>query len=113
MGKHGFSITLFCAVSSSIFWNASAEEPSHGFSYFGDLKYAKDMDHYDYVNPDAPKGGTVRSGDVYTFNNLNPYVDKGVLAIAMDPRISTLTHEPLMQKSGDELGTYYLSLIHI
>ena len=110
MGKHGFSIALFFTLTSFIFWNAGAEKPSHGFSYFGELKYPKDMDHYDYVNPDAPKGGTVRTGEVYTFNNLNPYVDKGVLAYAMDPRISTLTHEPLMQKSGDELGTYYGNL---
>ena len=110
MLKHSFEIFLILIFSNLICWNSDAKNPSHGFSYFGDLKYPKDMDHYDYVNPDAPKGGTVRGGEAYTFNNLNPYVDKGVLAVAMDPRISTLTHEPLMQKSGDELGTYYGNL---
>ena len=107
MGRHGFSITLFCALSSSIFWNASAEKPSHGFSYFGDLKYPKDMDHYDYVNPDAPKGGVVRAAMVGTFNNLNPYVDKGSLPDLLDPWRAPLTHEPLMSKSEDELAGYY------
>ena len=32
---------------------------SHGISAFGDLKYPKDFPHFDYVNPDAPKGGTM------------------------------------------------------
>lgn len=107
MGKHGFSITCFCALSSFIFWNASAEKVSHGFSYFGDLKYPKDMAHYDYVNPDAPKGGVARAAMVGTFNNLNPYVDKGSLPELVDPWRAPLTHEPLMSKSEDELAGYY------
>ena len=89
---------------------ASAKGPSHGFAYFGDLKYPKDMKHFDYVNPNAPKGGTVKQAEVFTFTNLNPYVDKGVLAVSMDPRISTMTHEPLMKKSEDELSSYYGAL---
>ncbi len=35
---------------------ATAAEPRHGLSIFGDLKYAADFKHFDYVNPDAPKG---------------------------------------------------------
>ena len=33
---------------------------SHGISVFGDLKYGPDFEHFDYVNPDAPQGGTMR-----------------------------------------------------
>ena len=84
-----------------------ASEPSHGFAYFGEPKYPKDMDHYDYVNPDAPKGGTARVAAIGTFNNLNPFVDKGILAQYIDPRVFTITHERLMTESEDELATYY------
>ena len=65
------------------------------------------MDHYEYVNPDAPKGGTARVAAIGTFNNLNPFVDKGILAQYIDPRVFTITHERLMTESEDELATYY------
>ena len=86
-----------------------ASEPSHGFAYFGELKYPKDVHYYDYVNPDAPKGGMVRVADIGTFNNLNPFVDKGILAEYLDPlRLrGSITHERLMMGSEDELATYY------
>ena len=84
-----------------------ASEPSHGFAYFGEPKYPKDMDHFDYVNPDAPKGGMARVAGIGTFNNLNPFVDKGILALYIDPRVFSITHERLMMDSEDELATYY------
>lgn len=89
----------------------AAGEPSHGFAYFGNLKYPKDMAHFDYANPDAPKGGTARLAVVSTFNNLNPYVDKGILAVYMDPRIGSAIYEPLMLASEDELASYYGLLV--
>ena len=81
--------------------------PGHGFSYFGDLKYPKDMLHFDYANPAAPKGGVVRMPMVGTFNNLNPYVDKGILAVYIDPRLRGMIYEPLLARSDDELASYY------
>ncbi|MEO0401897.1 MAG: extracellular solute-binding protein [Pseudomonadota bacterium] len=50
---------------------------SHGFSFYGDLKYAEDYPHFDYVNPDAPKGGEIALGTVGTFDSMNPYSRKG------------------------------------
>ena len=94
-------LTVFAAGS------ILASEPSHGFAYFGEPKYPKDMDHFDYVNPDAPKGGMARVAGIGTFNNLNPFVDKGILALYIDPRIFSITHERLMMESEDELATYY------
>ena len=85
----------------------AAGEPSHGFAYFGDLKYAKDMPHFDYAYPDTPKGGTVRMSIVGTFNNVHAYVDKGLVGVTLDPRIGTHLYEPLMRKSEDELASYY------
>ena len=84
---------------------ANAGEPSHGFSYFGDLKHPKDMAHFPYVNPDAPKGGVVRVPMVGTFNNLNPYVDKGITAVYVAR--GGLLLEPLLMASEDELASYY------
>ena len=84
-----------------------ASEPSHGFAYFGEPKYPKDMAYFDYVNPDAPKGGTARVAGIGTFNNLNPFVDKGILAQYINPQIFSITHERLMMQSDDELATYY------
>jgi microcin C transport system substrate-binding protein len=45
-----------------------------GMSLFGDLKYGPDFQHFDYVNPDAPKGGTMRLFAIGTFDTLNPFV---------------------------------------
>ena len=54
----------------------------HALSLFGDVKYPADFKHFDYVNPDAPKGGTVRQIAVGTFDNFNLVVAgvKGSLA---------------------------------
>ena len=86
---------------------AAAGAPSHGFAYFGDLKYPKDMPHFDYAYPDTPKGGTVGMPIIGTFNNVHAYVDKGVAAVFLDPRLGTLIYEPLMRASEDELASYY------
>lgn len=50
---------------------------SHGYSYFGDLTYPADYAHFDYVNPDAPKGGEIALWAPGTFDSLNPYSRKG------------------------------------
>ena len=50
---------------------------SHGYSPFGSLKYPADFAHFDYVNPDAPKGGALRLFGFGSFDSLNPYVISG------------------------------------
>ncbi|MEO9573101.1 MAG: extracellular solute-binding protein [Tateyamaria sp.] len=50
---------------------------SHGYSFYGDLKYPEDFPHFDYVNPDAPKGGEISLGTVGTFDSMHPYTRKG------------------------------------
>ncbi|TIP98387.1 MAG: ABC transporter substrate-binding protein, partial [Mesorhizobium sp.] len=57
----------------------------HGLSAFGDLKYPQDFRHFDYVNPDAPKGGQMNfappnatfNQSFLTFNTLNSLVLRG------------------------------------
>ena len=83
---------------------------SHGMSAFGDLKYPADFNHFDYVNPAAPKGGlfslipSVRAHNqsYFTFNSLNAYVLKGEGAQGMD-----LTFVSLMVRAGDEPDAVY------
>jgi microcin C transport system substrate-binding protein len=75
---------------------------SHGVSTFGDLKYGADFAHFDYVNSDAPKGGTARYATVGTFDTLNPFQLKGNKAIGMG-----LTFDTLMAASYDEPDSEY------
>lgn len=56
---------------------AIAEVKSHGFALYGTLKYDQNFTHFDYVNPDAPKGGLLKLVGMGTFDSLNPYLLKG------------------------------------
>src|ERR1700747_3631400 len=71
--------------------NAAAAVTTPGMSVFGDLKYGPNFQHFDYVNPDAPKGGTVRYSAIGTFDTLNPFVIKGVPAAGIGEIFDTLT----------------------
>ena len=76
----------------------------HGVSLFGDLKYPAGFRHFDYVNADAPKGGTAREAASGTFDNFNGVVAgvKGSLATSID-----LIYETLLVSSLDEISTGY------
>ncbi len=50
---------------------------AHGYSFYGDLTYPEDFPHYNYVNPDAPKGGELSYAALGTFDSMNPYSRKG------------------------------------
>ncbi|MEO1721247.1 MAG: extracellular solute-binding protein [Pseudomonadota bacterium] len=76
---------------------------SHGISAFGELKYAADFAHFDYVNPDAPVGGTFSTGfGGVTFDSLHPFILKGNPAIGI-----SLTFDSLMTGAGDEPDAMY------
>jgi microcin C transport system substrate-binding protein len=82
----------------------------HGISAFGDLKYPADFAHFDYVKPDAPKGGTfslVGSTRQYnqnflTFNSLNSYILRGDAPLGMERTFATL-----MASASDEPDSMY------
>ena len=71
--------------------------PVHGIAMHGVPKYAIDFNHFDYVNPDAPKGGALRVAPVGSFDTLNPYSLVGVPAAG----VSSLVFESLLTRSGD------------
>ncbi|MGH6923060.1 MAG: extracellular solute-binding protein [Propylenella sp.] len=78
---------------------AAGQEWRHASSLIGEPKYPADFPRFDYVNPDAPKGGAVRlSGSRPTFDTLNVILPKGVVADGL-----ALIYENLMTSSLDEL----------
>lgn len=64
---------------------------SHAIAMHGDVKYKAGFRNFDYVNPRAPKGGEVRLAAIGTFDNLNPFVLKGVPAVGAGYLFDTLT----------------------
>ena len=72
--------------------SSQAHEIRHGLSAFGDLKYPADFKHFDYVNPDAPKGGrfaTIGTGAPHTFDSFNRFILKGDAGAGSRPISST------------------------
>lgn len=75
---------------------------SHGHSNFGELKYAADFEHLDYVNPDAPKGGEISTWALGNFDSFNPYARAGVPAA-----MASLSTEALLTTTADDpYGSY-------
>lgn len=69
----------------------------YGLSMYGELKYGPGFPHFDYADPAAPKGGTVRLAAIGTFDSLNPFILKGVPAAGIGEVFDTL-----MVQSADE-----------
>jgi microcin C transport system substrate-binding protein len=76
----------------------------HALSLFGKVKYPADFKRFDYVNPEAPKGGVVRQIAVGTFDNFN-YVVSGVKGNLAGP--VPLIYDTLTTSSLDEVSTEY------
>ncbi len=94
-GASSFKLFGVDAAAASTDWQ-------HGLSLFGDVKYPADFKRFDYVNPDAPKGGRVRLFGIGTFDSLNPYTFKGVSGL-----LSGWPFESLTTASLDEPSTAY------
>lgn len=70
--------------------------PQHALTLYGEApKYPADFKHFDYVNPDAPKGGTLRQAGFGGFDSLNPFINKGVSADDLGLMYDTLTTHSL------------------
>ncbi len=96
-------LSLLCVLSSPVL--AMAAQHTHGLSIFGDLKYPAGFNHFDYVNPDAPKGGrfrTIGTSASLTFDSFNPYIVRGSPANGLD-----LLTDSLMVRSYDEPDAVY------
>ncbi len=74
----------------------------HGTSLIGDPKYPPDFPHFDYVNPDAPKGGTLRMADRGAFDSLNFVPSRGSRPAGLG-----LIYDTLTTSSMDEISAEY------
>ncbi len=81
---------------------ASADEWRTTSSLLGESKYGENFQRYDYVNPDAPKGGTLNSTVVGTYDSFNPYIVQGSPAAGFSPFGGGLLYETLMEQATDE-----------
>jgi len=92
-------LALFAAKSG---WSGQKINLTHALAIAGTPKYAADFKHFDYANPDAPKGGDVKLATVGTFDSLNPFIIRGVPASGIGLIYDTLTVQSL-----DEPFTQY------
>jgi microcin C transport system substrate-binding protein len=89
----------FCLLLAA---SGAQAAPSEGMSLFGDLKYGPGFTHFDYANPQAPKGGVIRYSATGTFDTLNPFVVNGVPADGI-----SLIFDTLSASSEDEPASEY------
>ncbi len=105
-GRAGFGAGILTTLALAAgFTSPVAAEPKHGLSIFGDLKYPADFKHFDYVNPDAPKGGKasqIGTAGLTTFDSFNSFILKGDAAQGME-----LVFDTLMARAHDEPDAVY------
>jgi microcin C transport system substrate-binding protein len=83
-------------------WAEPRGTVSHAIAMHGEPKYGPGFRHFDYVNPDAPKGGELRLAAEGSFDNFNPYIPRGTAAAG-----SAAMFESLLVSSADEAFTEY------
>ncbi len=109
----GHSMRALVAASALLLFSTAAFAQSppesdaapparHGIAMHGEPKYGPGFEHFDYVNPDAPVGETLRMHALGSFDTLNPYTLKG-----QAPQGATLPFETLMIGADDEPFTEY------
>ncbi|MDX2156268.1 MAG: extracellular solute-binding protein [Hyphomicrobiaceae bacterium] len=82
---------------------AARAEPAHGIAMHGAPALAAGFEHLPYVNPNAPTGGTLKLGELGTFDSLNPFILKGVAPSG----IREWVYQSLLARSADEPFTLY------
>jgi microcin C transport system substrate-binding protein len=99
-------LRLFSILSLLIFgatiWAPADVIVAHAITMRGNPKYPASFKHFDYVNPDAPKGGTLVLYSIGTYDNFHRYAQRGLAADA-----STSFYDTLMTSSEDEIEVYY------
>ena len=96
-------LSLLALSTSSTLGESETLEFRHGISQIPnyELKYPPDFTHFDHVNPDAPKGGTLVLPYTDTFNTVSP---------AYKPSGFIRSYDHLLERAGDEPSGYYVSL---
>src|SRR5690348_4825273 len=76
----GVLLTVFANISVN---GVSHAEPRHAIAMHGEPALPADFHHFRYVNPDAPKGGRLVQGVLGTFESINPFIARGLVAQGM------------------------------
>ncbi len=84
-------VVLSAAAQTAAEGPDEAVKAAHAIAMHGSPKYGPDFKNFDYVVPDAPKGGTVRQATIGTFDSLHPFLLKGVAAAGLGQTFATLT----------------------
>ena len=95
-------ITIGFCIGFSISVYAGGVLPKHAVSMHGIPKYQADFFAFDYVNPNAPKQGTLTQGAIGMFDTFNPYVINGIAPAGIG-----LMYDTLMKQSLDEPFSLY------
>src|SRR6056297_778992 len=98
-----FKRALGAALAALALCQGASAAPSHGIAMYGAPALPPDFVSLPYANPDAPKGGRVVTGNVGSYDSLNPFTLKGTTPW----QLQYLTHESLMGRSWDEPFTLY------
>src|SRR5215475_2700850 len=107
----GILLAAFASIGVN---GVSHAEPRHAIAMHGEPALPADFNHFRYVNPDAPKGGRLVQGVLGTFESINPFIARGLVAQGMRaPLVSNVNIisgqvvESLMARSYDEPFTLY------
>jgi len=94
------AMSIVWMTTYGLFTFAQGTTVSHAIAMHGTPKYGPDFKHFDYVNPNAPKGGSIRFGQRGTFDSFHPFISKG-------NTFSNYHIETLLTSSADEPFTEY------
>lgn len=104
VGRTLLKSLLAAALLAAGLQAAHADEWLTSSSLTGESKYGSNFQHYDYVNTNAPKGGTLNSVATGTFDSFNPFIARGTPAAGLNYQ-GGLLYQSLMAKSLDEGST--------
>ena len=93
---------IACILLFGFSANLLALDKLSGIAMHGEAKYKDGFSHFDYVNPDAPKGGKIKLHAIGSFDSLHPFVSKGNSAVGIG-----LIYDTLTTKSDDEPFSEY------
>jgi len=101
---HRLAAAVFCLALCAPAWAIERGKPVHGLAMYGQPKHGADFKHFDFVNPDAPKTGTLTrtTENDRTFDTFNIFAVKGAPA-----RAAGLLHDTLMADNPDEISAMY------
>lgn len=98
----GTAMLTLMGPTSAAFSQGGTDGPAHAMAMHGQPKYGPEYKHFDYVNPNASKGGTIVLGAIGSYDTLNSFIVKGTAAVGLGRMYQALT-----VGTSDEAFTQY------